>query len=155
MARKLSRKEIQVFKKLLKRVLPVPNVPRELFVLIMSKCVPATSDIAIVRNHKVLLYYDDTFFMGWAFPGSYIQPGETLKQAARRVALKELGINVHRSKLIATNVNVGNTRFQDVSLLSLCTTKGEPKQGRWFSRQPSNMVPVHKKLWSAVKPYLK
>ena len=155
MAKKLSRKEIQTFKKLLKRVPPVPNIPRELFVLIMSKCVPATSDIAIVRNHKVLLYYDDAFFMGWAFPGGYIGPGETLHMAAKRVALKELGVEVCCSKLIAANVNAGNTRFQDVSLLSLCSANGEPKQGRWFSRRPSNMVPVHKKLWTAIKPYLK
>src|SRR5437764_11837012 len=58
---------------------------------------PAAS-VAVVtlhENHVLLVRRDKEPYRGkWSFPGGSIEPGETSRQAARREALEETGIEV-------------------------------------------------------------
>lgn len=111
----------------------------------------------ILRNKgRVLLTErNDGFFKGLHFPGGFMVQGETLEVAAKRIARQELGIKIKFVKEIGFFNNTENKRFQEVSLLALCETSENPKMGRWFSTCPKNIIPLHKKFWKKIKPFLR
>lgn len=122
----------------------------------MSRCVPACVELVIVRNGKVLLCHrKDEFFEGWHTPGTYIGPGETFQEAAQRCAQKEVKAHVRVIKCIATFLNNDSPRFHDVSNLLFCEIEGDPQSGAWFQECPPDLIPVHKKFWPAIEPYLR
>lgn len=127
----------------------------EAFVPLMSRCVPACVELVIVRDRKVLLCHrKDEFFEGWHTPGTYIGPGENFQEAAQRCADREIKASVRVIKCIATFLNNDNPWFFDLSNLLFCRIEDEPHAGEWFRDCPPNIIPVHKKFWPAIEPYL-
>ncbi len=152
----LTVKEIKTLEKLLKKLPALPNIPQELFILVMGKNVPVTIELIIVRGNKILLTpRNDAYYKGWHFPGSFLCPGEIFKDACERTALKETNLKIQKSELISViNVPEGK-RFHYASLIFLCSTRGEPSEGEWFAKCPKNIIPQHKKIWLISKRYLK
>lgn len=154
---KLTKQEISALGKLLKKVPAIPSVPEEFFISLMRKNVPAVVDLAIIRNHKILLTYrDDVFYRGWHFPGGLIHPRETFKQTASRILLKEVGLKLAKIEKINTFNNSKDKRFHCLSIFFICRLAvGEPIDGKWFSDCPKDIIPEHKRLWSNIKPHVK
>ena len=146
--KKLTDREIKVLGKLLKKVRPIPNIPRELFLPIMSKNVPATTELAIIRKGSLLLTYrDDDFYKGWHFPGSFMSPGDTFEKSCRRVAFDETGLRPKKCSLLSAAVYSRDKRFPCASLFFKCSVVGVSKHGRWFRAMPKDIIPSHKPLW--------
>jgi len=152
----LSLKEIKTLKKLLKKLSGLPNIPQELFVPVMGKNVPVTIELVIICGNKILLTpRNDAYYKGWHFPGSFLCPGETFKDACKRTALKETNLKIQKSELISV-INVPESkRFHYASLIFICSTRGEPSEGEWFTKCPKNIIPQHKKIWLISNRYLK
>lgn len=154
--RDFNKAEIVILKKLLTKLRPVPQIPAELFILLMSKNVPVTTELALINDKKVLLTYrSDSYYKGWHFPGRYMAPGETFKEACSNTASQEAGLRVKKVKLIATLNLKKNKRFHCISLFFLCHASGKAKEGSWFAACPRNIIPEHKELWSIFAPHLK
>lgn len=154
--RDLNRAEIAILKKLLAKLKPVPRIPTELFLLLMSKNVPVTTELGLINNGRALLTYrSDPYYKGWHFPGRFMAPGETLEEACRNTASQEVGLKVKKVKLIATLNFEKNKRFHFISLFFLCHVSGKAKEGGWFAVCPRGIIPEHKKLWSILAPHLK
>ena len=148
--------EIRALARLLKKVPAVPNIPKELFLLIMQKNVPVTIDLAIERGKKILLTRrNDAYFKGWHFPGSFMSPGETIKQAQKRTALLETGLKIQKSHLLGVSNFIRGKRFHFVSFFFLCRVTGAPKDGAWFLKCPRNIIPEHKQLWRKAALYFR
>ena len=127
----------------------------EAFMPLMSRCVPACVELVIVRDGKVLLCHrKDEFFDGWHTPGTYIGPGESFQEAAQRCADREIKAQVRVIKCIASFLNNDNPRFSDLSNLLYCEITGNPQNGTWFQKCPPDLIPVHRKFWPVIEPYL-
>ena len=152
----LTRPEVATLARLLGKMPPVPDIPPELFVSVMQKNVPVTIDLAIVRAGKLLLTYRrDAYFKGWHFPGSFMSPGETVAEAARRTALGETDLNIRNCRLLGVFNCVRNKRFHFVSFFLLCRANGAPADGTWFSKRPRGLIPEHERLWRNVETWLR
>lgn len=153
---RLNKRELQTLARLLKKMPGVPHIPKELFLSVMRKNVPVTIELAIVRGKRIMLAYrHDPYFTGWHFPGSFMIPRETFVEAVRRTAFGELGLKIQASRLIKISNASTNKRFHFVSLFFLCSTSGKPKNGKWFSTCPTNIIPEHKTLWRWTQSYLR
>ena len=62
----------------------------------------------IIKNEKILLgrRYEDNQFTSWQCPGGYLQRGESVEQAAKRLCLKKAGLDIQclRSGPYSNNV---------------------------------------------------
>lgn len=152
----LIRKELRTLKRLLAKTPAIPHIPEELFIPIMRKNVPVTIDLAIARGKKILLTYRrDAYFTGWHFPGSFMAPGETAAEAVKRTARVEAGLNIRNAKLLGVTNCVHGRRFHFVSFFFLSTAADRPTDGKWFSKQPSDLIPGHKHLWRIATTWLR
>lgn len=135
---------------------PLPRIPNQLWRTIMSRNVPTSIELVLIRDGKVLLTRrDDEFFQGAHIPGTYLKPGETYLEAAQRCAKKELGIDVHSVEPIGHAVNhPANNRFHDCSQLILCSFMGEPGAGEWFAEKPDDLLAAQQEYWDIIKPHL-
>lgn len=127
------------------------------FISLMSKVVPASIELVIVRENKVLLTHrTDTFFTGWHTPGSYFDPSDTLQSAADRCAEKELGceVKVERYLNSCLQTKMENKRFADLPNLVLCHPITEPRSGEWFSEMPDTILAHHRKYWPYIEAVL-
>ncbi len=79
-------------------------IGQDLYKRILELVPIACVDVAIVSGGKVLLVNrkDDPAKGQWWVPGGRVRKGETLKQAARRKALEEVGIACHVGPIIHT-----------------------------------------------------
>lgn len=153
---RLKKREIQTLARLLGKMPGVPHIPDELFVAVMGKNVPVTIELAIVRGNNIMLAYRrDPYFIGWHFPGSFMVPRETFAEGVRRTAFGELGLKIQTSRLVKITNAPASRRFHFVSLFFLCSTSGKPKNGKWFSACPTDMIPEHKALWRWTQSYLR
>ncbi|OHA08325.1 MAG: hypothetical protein A3B37_03640 [Candidatus Sungbacteria bacterium RIFCSPLOWO2_01_FULL_59_16] len=152
----LTRLEVTTLVRLLGKMPPLPNIPRELFILIMQKNVPVTIELAIMRAGKLLLTHRrDAYFKGWHFPGRFMGPGETIADAVRRTALREIGLKIQRKTLLGVINCVRDRRFHFISFFFLCSVRGRPKDGAWFSKCPPDLIPEHKRLWKRATEHLR
>ena len=138
---------------------PLPKVHegmwKEVFLPMTSKLVRTCVDLALVRDGNVFLpYRKDEFWNGWAFPGGSLGPGESWADAAKRFAREELGIDVEFQKVVGVYNNTDNPRNHDVTVLLLCKSEEQPKDGAWFWMQPTGLIPVHEKYWEEVSKLL-
>src|SRR5215510_1788330 len=60
----------------------------------------ATVDVIIESNEGIVLVRRRNPPLGWALPGGFIDPGETVAQAARREAKEETGLDVELTELL-------------------------------------------------------
>ncbi len=87
----------------------VPNfIDHELYRQILESVPIACVDVAIVASGRILLVRrnDDPAKGQWWVPGGRVHKGETLKQAAHRKALEEVGIPCHVGPIIHTDETI-------------------------------------------------
>ena len=122
------------------------------FIPLMSRCVPACVELAVIRDGKVLLMHrNDKFFHGYHTPGTYIGPGESYQESAQRCADKEIKCKVRVGEVIGVFSHPDSSRFHDLSVLLLCElVEGTPQMGEWFSECPADLIAVHKPYWPVI-----
>lgn len=143
-------------------LLMLPQAPNRVwgpvFMPLMTRIVPSSVEVVLIRDGAVLLTYrEDQFFVGWHTPGGYIGPREkTFEEVAKRIATNEIGCSVSAviQEPIATFLKSDNPRFTDVANLILCRVESEPKEGRWFKEIPPDLLPLHREYWPVISKYL-
>lgn len=132
---------------------------------LMSKMVPFSTELVIVRNGQVLLTWREfEGTAGWHTPGSYVDPGESWQDTVSRIAKRELGCEASYERQLATFNNNKNPRFHDLTVLAQCLLVGKPTKSQyepaagapvpgqfaWFSNKPADILPVHDKYWAPI-----
>lgn len=124
----------------------------------MSRNVPVSAELVIVRDGKVLLVKREWYGEhAYHTPGSYISPGETFLQAAQRIADLELKVRVRRAEQFGPPLNhPTNPRFHDLSVLVRCEIEDEPAVGEWFGPdERPEMLDVQSEYWAQIEPLLR
>ena len=128
----LTDKEIKQLVGLLKKVrLPAPY---PVFVALLGSVPIVAVDLAVMpdKDHILLTYRDDEFYKGWHVPGSILRYAETTQDAWKRVATKELGMNIGSATFLAY-FNYKDHRESGVTLLFTARPKGNPTDGEYFA----------------------
>jgi len=68
---------------------------------------------------------------------------ETIEDACRRIAKKELDIKVKLIAILDSITIIPHPFAHPISILCHCKTLGEPKDGKYFTIAPKNMVGEH------------
>lgn len=136
---------------------------------LMSKVVPFSTELVVVRERKVLLTWREfEGTAGWHTPGSYVEPRESWQDTVSRIAHRELKCDVAFERALATFSNPQNPRFHDLTVLAQCHLIGDPLmslydpgagspttgQFAWFADKPANILPVHDKYWVPIETAL-
>ena len=117
-------------------------------------------DILLVKDGSILLTKRtmNPHKGRWHLPGNIIRKNETMKQAVKRAAKKELNINIKIKKYLGVYENLNSFRH-DIShgfLVSQISgkikTDFQSNELKFFKKIPKNMVPHHKKM---IKEFLK
>lgn len=109
-------------------------------------------DLLIIQDGKFLCFKRDTkpYKGRFNLPGGAIRFGETIQQAAQRIALRELGVPVLlldvEGTIEFTNERVDWGRQHSVSIvIQAKVLKGERTGGEWKTGNEKNFHPIHKK----------
>ncbi|MAY40951.1 MULTISPECIES: NUDIX domain-containing protein [unclassified Neptuniibacter] len=142
----------------------------DLFFLV-SRCTPMVNVDLLIKNDEgqlLLTWRDDQFYgPGWHIPGGIIRHKETFSQRIHQVAEKELSTNVQHDESPSMVQELMNherdTRGHFISLLYNCTLlknlspenafntdNPQNNQWQWHSTMPTNLIAVHKKLYSTL-----
>lgn len=128
---------------------------KQAFVPMVSKLVRVCVDLAVIKDHQVLLKWrKDEYWEGWEMPGGSLGPGESWEDAANRLAEEEFGLKVRFEQKLDAYNNTDNLRAHDLTVLLLCEPLSEPREGQWFQSCPPDIINVHQKYWPAIEPYL-
>ena len=133
---KITRKEIKIAAGILKRTPNIPRMPQELFEIYVSKGVNVIVELVIFNKEgKILLTWrNDKFYYGWHIPGGFMGVGETLGQAAQRIAKREIGGHVRALKFASLlNYRSQDPRSHSFCLLHTCRAERAPENGKFFS----------------------
>jgi len=137
---------------------------------LMSKMVPFSTELVVVKDGQVLLTWREfEGTAGWHTPGSYVNPRETWQDTVSRIAKREIGCDVIFTRTLHTFSNPQNPRFHDITVLAQCEilgnplkslydpNAGDPVQGQfaWFSQKPRDILPVHNKYWEPIATALR
>ncbi len=120
--------------------------PYGIFDKLLSKIVPASQELVLLRDKKIFLTYrDDKWWKGWHLPGSNIKPRESLLQTCQRIADNEIpGIEIKNAELISTVSAIHNPRFHNMVIIVKADFDGEPTGGEWFSSFPPDFLDVQR-----------
>ncbi|MBI2670086.1 MAG: NUDIX hydrolase [Candidatus Yanofskybacteria bacterium] len=126
------------------------------FVPLTRLLVRTNVDLAIINEGRILLTWrDDKYFKGWHFPGGCLGPGESLDEAAQRIADAELGIKVRVVRKIDCFNNPDNHRSHDSAYFMLCEIiNAKPTCGKWFNSCPKELISCQIKYWNSIQPKL-
>ncbi len=148
--KKPTEKEIKLAVDILKRATPIPHMPEALFEVFVSKAVLMIVElIAINKDGKILLTWrDDKFYYGWHIPGGFMGVGETVEQAAQRIAKRELGGPVTNLKLATfLNYRYEDPRSHSFSHIHTCRREKAPTNGKFFSVAEIKRLPKSELLY--------
>lgn len=98
------------------------------------KTPPVTVDIIIEMTDRddrpVVIIERDNEPKGWAFPGGFVDMGETVEAAAVREAREETGLDVELVELLGVYSEPGrDPRGHTVSIVFVAQASGEPAGG--------------------------
>lgn len=123
-----------------------PNMPGEIFSVI-GRIVPLIAvEIGLSRNTErevLLTWRDDEVWHGWHLPGGYVGINESIEEACKRIALRELAVDLQFISLVDTFCWPDHPMGSVISLICHCELKTSPNDGLWYSTLPSPMVPHH------------
>jgi 8-oxo-dGTP diphosphatase len=81
-------------------------------------------------NGGIVLVERKNFPYGWAIPGGFVDPGESLAEAVRREALEETSLEIHVREIFHIYSKPWrDPRGDTVSIVYYCTASGEPAGG--------------------------
>lgn len=121
---------------------------------------PKTPEVtvdAIIKlpGNRIVLVERKYFPGGWALPGGFVDPGESLATAVRREALEETGLEVEIKELFHVYSRPWrDPRGDTVSAVYYCHAEGEPVGGDdarkaeafLMTELPQNMAFDHAKI---------
>lgn len=137
---------------------------------LMSKVVPFSIEMVVVKDGKVLLTWREfEGNAGWHTPGSYVNPREDWQDTLSRLAKREVGCDVVFERTLHTFNNNHNPRFHDLTVLAQCRLAGDPTKSEWspgagepqpgqvawFAHKPEKMLGVHVKYWRPIEEALR
>jgi ADP-ribose pyrophosphatase YjhB (NUDIX family) len=131
--------------------LAVPRMPCDVWKALRGLVVQTAVEILITRNGDefLLTWREDQHWRGWHIPGGFLGPEESLKAACRRIAKRELGIEVIFEHLLMAYVWPDHPYASVVSLLCICSTESTPCTGSFHQRIPEDTLPNHDALLRA------
>jgi len=115
----------------------------------MTTLVPVPAVEVLLTNDGadfLLTMRQDEHWNGWHVPGGYVGCGEPLSDACRRIAQRELGIDVQLRRILHAFNWIDHPYAQTVSIVCCCSTSQTPKRGEFFREIPSPMVPNHAEM---------
>ena len=133
----------------LKKITPVPNMPREIFESLKGLLPITAVELLVIHPDNSFVLIEKTGqFNGWALPSGYIGLNESLEDACQRVAERDLGAKLKSTDFITVfNWPKGGQRSGDghaISLLFKCEVRGNIKNGKYFKKIPEGILAHHK-----------
>ncbi len=145
----LNPKELKQVSSLLKKVdNPHEGLPQPIFDA-MAKLTPFIAcEIVLAGPDGILLTWrEDKWWKGWHFPGGLMRFRESFLDRIQQVAMREIGIKIHKYDfLFLKNCNMAG-RAHAVSLVFRCYAKDRPKKGKFFKKMPPDIIDGHKDMW--------
>ncbi|OGJ62184.1 hypothetical protein A3C37_01700 [Candidatus Peribacteria bacterium RIFCSPHIGHO2_02_FULL_53_20] len=136
---------VSLLKKLPKENLLPPHMPLDVWKAIHGIVpIPAVEVIVTTTGSNFLLTHrKDADWDGWHIPGGYMHYRESIPDACRRIAKKELGIDITFEKFIDAYMWPDHPYSSALSLVCVCRTTDVPGDGEFFTEIPKEMIPHH------------
>ena len=91
-------------------------------------CPPIAADMIAEVGDRIVFIERKNFPPGWAFPGGFVEIGETVEQAAVREALEETSLEVEPRALLGVYSRPDrDPRGQTISVVYVGRAKGTPR----------------------------
>ena len=96
---------------------------------------PKTPELTVdaiieTANGGIVLVERKNFPSGWAIPGGFVDPGESIAEAVRREALEETSLEISVKEIFHVYSKPWrDPRGDTVSIVYYCTASGEPTGG--------------------------
>jgi 8-oxo-dGTP diphosphatase len=121
---------------------------------------PRTPELTVdaiieLDDGRIVLIERKNFPSGWAIPGGFVDPGESLAEAVRREAMEETSLRIKVRELFHVYSRPWrDPRGDTVSAVYHCTASGEPRGGSDAStakafdpdRLPKSITFDHRKI---------
>ncbi len=135
----------------LKKISPLPNMPREVFESLKDLLPIAAVELLIIRRDgSFVLIKKEGQFNGWALPSGYIGLNESLKTACQRIAERDIGSKLRSAELLTVfNWPEGSLRpakGHAISILFRCEAKSYIQKGKYFSKVPPKTLRHHRRM---------
>ncbi len=89
-----------------------------------------TVDAVIRTKDGIVLIDRKNEPLGWALPGGFVDPGESVENACKREALEETGLKIEELWLLGVYSDPNrDPRFHTVSVVFGAKAEGEPRGG--------------------------
>lgn len=152
MTPKEIKKLTQLLKKLRSDDLLPPNTPFEVWSQLQTILPAPAVEIILTNSNKAFLltYRKDNYWDDWHIPGGFMVAKETVSQACKRIAKRELGISVRLEKIENIFTWKNHPYANAMSIICFCKPLGKPKDGKFFTKIPKNTIPQHKKYLKKV-----
>lgn len=128
----------------------VPNLPAPVFAALKDVVAQPTAELLLEREGRVLLTpREDEHWRAWHLPGGFVGCGEGLDDACRRLALRELGIDVRLEGIVGHGCWPDHPYASPLLLLCRCAFDAAPAAGEFFAEPPEALIPRHRELLRA------
>jgi len=142
MAKELTKKEEVRLIELLRKVPKFPNSPHAVFMELIKISPSVVVEVLLTNNGGksiYLTYRRDEYFEGWHTPGGFLGFTENFTEGARRIAKKEIGVDVKNIQivgLLSYDEKVDPRSGHLIAVACLAEPMGEPEGGRYFEGVP-------------------
>jgi ADP-ribose pyrophosphatase YjhB (NUDIX family) len=131
--------------------LGVPHMPFEVLRTFRGLVMQTAVEVLLTNAEGAFLltWRSDDFWHGWHIPGGYVAPEETTEAACRRIARRELGVDVTLRKLAGAYTWTDHPYASMISIVCQCDCGQAPSDGRYFAAIPDGVLPNHRPFLEA------
>jgi len=122
-----------------------PKMPLPVWKAINGVVPMPVVEVIVTSTEKdfLLTYRKDEYWDGWHIPGGFFFYRESVADACRRVALREIGIEVRFERMIDAYMWPDHPYGSPLSLVCVCHAKELPKEGTFFTEIPEDIIVHH------------